>query len=105
MLSWLPLGHLLYVKINVLADLKLNCINVREFRNHFGKKNIYVTNSFFLQKCTLGRFAILSLWKSNLCLFLYPCQVPTATLLSMEGSFLTNISVYEKQEVLKTFRN
>ena len=38
MLSWLPLGHLLYVKINVLADLKLNCINVREFRNHFGKK-------------------------------------------------------------------
>ena len=35
--------------LNILADLELNCCNVREFRNHFGEKNIQVISCFFLK--------------------------------------------------------
>ena len=32
-------GYIMFTfMLNILADLKLNCCNVREFRNHFGEK-------------------------------------------------------------------
>ena len=59
------------------------------------------------EKCTLGRFAFLSLWKSNLCVcpFIHAkfLQLRSAMLLSLEGSFLPNISFTEKKQSLKTF--